>query len=138
MRPADDGAPFIIWGFAECAVTIMAASIPAMRALFSEMRNNPLVRVIPSLVISPLPKPDESNNSTIHDNNNNKSRASPSNVSPAVPDKDRHDDRSDKSILGRAGLAASSHSSEGTPATPGAVYVRRGPDGSESYGLQEV
>ena len=31
----DDGAALVIWGNAEVATTIMAASIPILRALFS-------------------------------------------------------------------------------------------------------
>ncbi len=51
----DDGAPFIVWGFAECAVSIMAASIPALRVLFQEIRGAPplIQRMIPSLRLSP-------------------------------------------------------------------------------------
>lgn len=50
-----DGAPFIVWGFAECAVTIMAASIPALRALVNEVRGTPVFiqRMVPSLRTSP-------------------------------------------------------------------------------------
>ncbi|OAA65613.1 hypothetical protein SPI_02400 [Niveomyces insectorum RCEF 264] len=50
-----DGAPFVVWGFAECAVLIMAASIPALRALFNEVRGAPhfIQRMLPSLRLSP-------------------------------------------------------------------------------------
>lgn len=61
-----DGAPFVVWGFAECAVSIMAASIPALRALVNEVRGTPafIQRMVPSLRLSAVAaaaskRPDE-------------------------------------------------------------------------------
>jgi hypothetical protein len=49
-----DGVPFVILGFAECAVSIMAASIPALRALVNEIRGTHqfIQRMVPSLRLS--------------------------------------------------------------------------------------
>ncbi|ERT01090.1 hypothetical protein HMPREF1624_02329 [Sporothrix schenckii ATCC 58251] len=48
------GAPFVVWGFAECAVSIMAASIPALRVLATEIRGAStfIQRMAPSLRMS--------------------------------------------------------------------------------------
>ncbi|CAK7225184.1 hypothetical protein SCUCBS95973_005775 [Sporothrix curviconia] len=56
-----DGAPFVVWGFAECAVSIMAASIPSLRALVNEIRGAPqfIQRMVPSLRISPTHAPSK-------------------------------------------------------------------------------
>ncbi|CAK7216093.1 hypothetical protein SBRCBS47491_002715 [Sporothrix bragantina] len=65
-----DGAPFVVWGFAECAVSIMAASIPALRVLVNEIRGAPefIQRMVPSLRISPThpasKRPDDVSNAT--------------------------------------------------------------------------
>ncbi|CAK7202039.1 hypothetical protein SEUCBS139899_004757 [Sporothrix eucalyptigena] len=65
-----DGAPFVVWGFAECAVSIMAASIPALRALVNEIRGAPefIQRMVPSLRLSPADpvskRPDDVSNAT--------------------------------------------------------------------------
>ena len=37
---AVDGVPLVIWGAAETATTIIATSIPVLRALFSEIKKN--------------------------------------------------------------------------------------------------
>lgn len=65
-----DGAPFVVWGFAECAVSIMAASIPALRALVNEIRGAPefMQRMVPSLRLSPAAanskRPEEDSHAT--------------------------------------------------------------------------
>lgn len=40
LCPLVDGVPLVIWGAAETATTIIATSIPVLRALFSELRKN--------------------------------------------------------------------------------------------------
>ncbi|KAK2766965.1 hypothetical protein FQN54_006281 [Arachnomyces sp. PD_36] len=86
----------VIWGGSETAVTIVAASIPSLRKLFQSLRSSD--RSGSYKYSGSYPLSSSKGHSVLSKGNNNVS---------VIRDEHKHDDRSDKSILGGASWSGS-------------------------------
>ncbi|KAK3363249.1 hypothetical protein B0T25DRAFT_33881 [Lasiosphaeria hispida] len=102
-----NGMQLVIWGFAEVASTIIATCIPTMRALFVHRTST---SQLPSLQLNVADKG---------------AVAFSSNRPAPIPDHERRDNMSDRSILGLAENLGSSSLGSASPKTGGMLNEKR-------------
>ncbi len=106
--PKDDGTPLVLWGFAECAATIIAASISMLRPLVARWNPAP-VRCDDDAELT-FWAGLRAHHPTRNDPGDLRERAAPGRPDPestSTESSARRDDRSDKSILAKVKEARS-------------------------------